>query len=428
MDADTGLLTHLIELDEKTAGTALSFNRRYLAYAQDDDVYVADLATNETRVISRDSTREPRWLPGDRGVLYVSSNGEHHELRLVQLLNGTFSIPKRVLTLEDRSVTLLGVAPSGAVYLRASGAPLTLHVAPFDSVANSVGRLTTIGRLGAPGGVDWSDDSRFLAFGPPVKLGEKPAIIVRDLVSSRDFTFTVTDQIAQGGGGSGGYKDLSGTGDARFVRGSPGRNEILVAAGLYAYRVNLDTQQTQRIANLPLGTSSVEWGPDGTTFYYAADGALRAYSTEDGSLQDTLSVTFPSAVTVVHPKESLIAWTQGEGSSRQVTVSLFAGGRPVVVLPHCHGVGWLRRSLFVACDRDVQRGKGPSVNLLNTETGEMQELKLTVGKVDQIRVRPDGKQLAIAAGRTEPGVLRIRLKDLLATSESRIRKLQSAVE
>jgi tricorn protease-like protein len=109
-------------------------------------------------------------------------------------------------------------------------------------------------------------------------------------------------------------------------------------------------------------------------------------------------------------------------------VSLFAGGRPVVVLPHCHGVGWLRRSLFVACDRDVQRGKGPSVNLLNTETGEMQELKLTVGKVDQIRVRPDGKQLAIAAGRTEPGVLRIRLKDLLATSESRIRKLQSAVE
>jgi serine/threonine protein kinase len=447
MDADTGLLTHLMELDRRTDGTALSFSRRYLAYAQHDDdaypavvgrVYVADLETNEIRMISHDSTREPRWLPDDRGVLFVS----RHELRLVQLLNGTFSVPKSVLTLEDHAVTLLGVAPSGAVYLRAFDAPLTLHVARFDSVAGSVGPPTTIGQLGAPGGVDWSDDSRFLAFGPPVKGGEKPAIIVKDLASSRDVTFTVTDEIMQDGGG---FKDVTVTGDAEFVRVSPGRHEIFVARLGYAYRVNWATKRAQRIADLPLGTSSVEWGADGATLYYAADGVLRAHRAEDGLLQDTLPVTFPRAATAVNPKEwpttfrlpaytavnpkeSLIAWTQGEGSSRQVMVSLFAGGRPILVRPFCRGVGWLRKSLFVACDGDLQRGNGPSLNLLNTETGQMQDLKLTVGKVDQIRVRPDGRQLAIATGGREPGVRRIRLKDLLVSSESHTRKLRSAVE
>jgi hypothetical protein len=134
------------------------------------------------------------------------------------------------------------------------------------------------------------------------------------------------------------------------------------------------------------------------------------------------------AYTSVNPKESLIAWTQGEGSSRQVTVSLFAGGRPVVVRLFCRGVGWFRKSLFVACGEDLQRGNGPSLNLLNTETGQMQDLKLTVGEVEQIRVRPDGKQLAVATGGREPGVQRIRLEDLLMASESHTRKLRSGVE
>jgi hypothetical protein len=275
-----------------------------------------------------------------------------------------------------------------------------------------------------------------------VKGGEKPAIIVRELASSRDVPFTVTEKIRQDGGG---FKDVTVTGDAEFVRVSPGRNEIFVTRLGYAYRVNWTTQRAQRIADLPLGTSSVEWGSDGTTLYYASDGALRAYRAEDGSLQDTLPVTFPRvatamnlktrpttlrlpAYTSVNPKESLIAWTQGEGSSRQVTVSLFAGGRPVVVRLFCRGVGWFRKSLFVACGEDLQRGNGPSLNLLNTETGQMQDLKLTVGEVEQIRVRPDGKQLAVATGGREPGVQRIRLEDLLMASESHTRKLRSGVE
>jgi hypothetical protein len=453
MDSDTGLLTHLMALDRRTDGAALSFSRRYLAYVlRDEDpypllvgrVYVADLETNEIRIISDDGayTREPRWLPDDRGVLFVSRQA----LRLVQLVNGTFSVPRSVLTFDDHAVTLLGVTPSGAVYLRASGAPLALHVAPLDRGANSVGPLTTIGQLGAPSGVDWSDDSRFLVFGPPVKGGEKPAVIVKDLASSRDFPFTVTDRIMQDGGG---FKDVTVTGDATFVRVSPGRNEIFVARLGYAYRVNWATQRAQRTADLPVGTSSVEWGSDGATLYYAGGGALRAYRAEDGSLQDTLPVTIPPATTVrpmwltvrysvpaytaLNPRESLIAWTQGEGSSRQVTVSLFAGGRPVLVLPYCRGLGWFRRSLFVACDGDFQRGNGPSLKLLNTETGRMQDLKLsdlrlTVDKVDQIRVRPDGKQLAIATGGREPGVRRMWLKELLVSSESHARKIRSAVE
>jgi hypothetical protein len=116
-----------------------------------------------------------------------------------------------------------------------------------------------------------------------------------------------------------------------------------------------------------------------------------------------------------------------------VTVSLFAGGRPVLVLPHCRGVGWFRKSLFVACDGDFQRENGPSLKLLNTETGRMMDLKLTdlklaVGKVEQIRVRPDGKQLAIAAGGAESGVRRIQLNNLLVSSGSHARKLRPAVE
>jgi hypothetical protein len=51
-----------------------------------------------------------------------------------------------------------------------------------------------------------------------------------------------------------------------------------------------------------------------------------------------------------------------------------------------------------------------------------------VGEVEQIRVRPDGKQLAVATGGREPGVQRIRLEDLLMASESHTRKLRSGVE
>ena len=420
LDINTRTLTDLQQSDTTLDDVALSHDGRRLASTERGELYITDLLSGDTRHIAGASNVHGSvlWMPNDDGVLFTSggtgSERTVSELRLMRLADGRPSGEIEALRRSSGGVniSLLGISDAGDVYYFSGGItyphPTTLYVASFDSATQQIGAASALAMVPSRLSMDWSPDSTSIAYARSRET-KTPTIVIRNTgtavgreIELRDDSLDPSVRRAPP------WVDL--------IRWSP-RNKILARANsndhlVSHYLVDLNEPSVKRL-ELPRETtftpSSVEWAPDGSTVLYAESSGdfVREFDVGTGLLTESHTVPTHLPWIEVSPSQRMVAFTnQGE-----VDVAALDDGTPTPMLANgpCVPVGWWNRKVFVACRDDSKRPNLSPLYLLDVASGTAKTIPVDLEGIEHVRVRPDDRAVAIAAGATSPGTFVLRV-------------------
>jgi len=413
LDINTRTLTDLKQSDATLDDVELSHDGRRLAFTERGELYINDLLSGDTRHIAG-ASKVPGsvlWTPNDDGVLFISEGTGLErtvsELRLMRLADGR---PIGEIEALRRSsggsyISLHGISDTGDVYYYNSNGithphPTTLYVASFDSATQQIGAPSALALVPSRVSMDWSPDSTSIAYARSHET-KTPTIVIRNAGTAVEREFELRED----------FVDPSvrrGPQWVDIIRWSP-QKKILVRANsndhlVSHYLVDLDEPSVRRL-ELPRETtftpSSVEWAPDASTVLYASGGSVRAFDVGSGLLMESHTLPDDSPWAEVAPSQRMVAFN----NKGEVYVAALDDGTPMPMLASrlvCLPVGWWKRKVFVAC-RDNSKGNLSPLYLVDVASGTAKAIHVNLEGIEQVRVRPDDRAVAITAAATTPG-------------------------
>jgi Tol biopolymer transport system component len=299
--------------------------------------------------------------------------------------------------------SLLGVSDTGDVYYnanRVSFQPTMLHIAPFETATQQIGSPAAVATLASGLSVDWSPDSKSIAYARSDET--KPTIVIRDAATALEHKIQLPDDSIA----SPYYKSV------RLIRWSP-QGKILAHASGRNYLIDPDETSVRRLelTRDPF-LISAEWASDGWTVLYQSVGSLRGVDVGTG-LQ-TESHTLPEFLGPVEmsPQQRLVAFSKPQGRLSEIDVTSLDDGVPgplVVTDRRCRPAGWWNREVFVACDNDSNKPNVSPLYLVDVGSGTMKTTHVNLQGIEHVRVRPDGRAIAITAGLPKPGTFALKV-------------------
>jgi Tol biopolymer transport system component len=392
LETATGTLTTLKQFDETPGDVALSHDGSRLAFTQHGDLYVADLVSGESHHIAGPSSvgGSLLWMPNDDGILFTSGKNVS-EVQLMRLTDGLRVAETQVLRPHGGSpVSLLGVSVTGDVYYNAVTEPM-LYVAPFDAATQQIGPPDAIAIELSSVGMDWSPDSKSIAYARWDQTRMLRTIVIRNVATSVEREIELPDDSPNHRLGGG----------VHFIRWSP-QGSILASDLFNFYLVHLDETSIRRIGAATPATSSVEWSPNGATVLRAGGGLLQRFDVVTGQTTESYSLPDIAMGAQVSPEQELVAFSSRRDGKFEISLQGLGNGvsRTLLVSDRqCRPVGWWKREVFVACRDDSMRL--PPLYLLDTLGGTMKALDANLRGIGHVRVRPDDRAIAILAATTK---------------------------
>ena len=456
LDRNTGARTDLRQFDARPDDVALSHDSRHLAFTQGGDLNVTNLVTGETLHIGGPDVRGSLlWTQNDAGLLFTSGMNAA-ELHLIRLTDGHPTGDTEALRAYGAPpFALLGISATGNLYYNtdrgvlvtmpsATGHVLatlsvtypqlaTLYLAPFDTTTQQIGTLAPVAMLASHLGADWSADSKSIAYARSDGT-RTPSIVIRDTETARERKLELPDDsVGSSTRQTRGWQTFPWVGVIRWST----QGKILVHASANNYLVDPHDSSVRRV-DLPRVISpadstsvrrdvfrelytptSVEWAPDGSSVFYAGNGFVRGVNVDTGTLTESHAlpeIAFRRSVQL-SPGERLLAYTKPsvgkfEGGQVQVDVAALDDNPPgplLVTERACRPVGWWNREVFVACLPDSKAPNRSALYLIDVVTGTKKAIRVDIQRIDHVRVRPDGRAIAIMAGQTTFGTFVLRV-------------------
>lgn len=413
LEIDTGTITTLKYFDTSLAGVALSHDGRRLAFTQQGDLYIADLVSGETRGIAGASdihTSALSWTPNDDGVLFITSTPTYFssELRLLRLVDASGGKAQVLRHSGFGGLSLHGVSETGSVFYTSARPSITLYIAPFTTVTHEIGDPTAVAELATRLSIDWSPDSSAIAYG---RLAKTPTIVIHNVETAVERQVELPPDSP--------WEPRVGA-----IRWSK-QGQLLADTFYHHYLVDLERTAVSRIETpscfagtgfpgFPGASSySLEWTPDGSTMLCASRGAVSGFNAATGA--PTESHILPDIITSrveVSPQRRLVASSKPLGGKFELDVAALDGSIPRTVLVsnrECRPVGWWDRAVFLACsDNSLQPNSTSLFYLLDLATKTTKALTVNLQGIEHVRVRPDGRAIAIAT-RTQSGTFVLKV-------------------
>ena len=450
LDANTESLTRLKQFDATPDGLALSHDHRHLAFTQGGDLNVTNLVTGATLHIDGPSDVHGSllWTPNDDGILFTTGRN-FSELHLVRLTDGhPMGEIEALHPYGGPPLTLLGISAAGNVYYNAESffhvrmpsatghvvytstktypQPATLYLAPFDSATEKVGTPVDIARLTSRLGADWSPDSTSIAYARS-DGAKTPTIVIRSASTGVERVIELPDDIDPPARRPFDSETPPWVG---VVRWSPER-KILAHASFNEYLVDTDDMSIRRVELPPIISrldepslkrevftelympASVEWASDGSSVFYVGNGSVRRVDVNKGLVAESRTLTEMSYRSWVHlsPGERVLVYDKPydgkEGGQVDVAALDDSVPRPLLVSERpCRPVGWWNGEVFVACLND---SKLSQLYLVDLATGSQKDVHVSLPRIEHVRVRPDGRAIAIMAERTTSGTFVLKI-------------------
>lgn len=409
------------------SGIRVSPNGRFIVYdfPADDRQPQRDIfllhgdGSRETRLVEHAAhDRLPIWTPDGKGVLFTSDRSGVNSLWMIRVDEGR---PRGAAVLVKPDVgqsVPLGFTRNGAYYYGAFIGGVDVYLATLDrdrgTLSSPPARLTER-FVGSNSAADWSPDGtsvvfitqRGPAFGRSVDAGH---LVVRSVETGeqRDLATAL-----------GRFYGMRWTADGRSITAAATDPQGIGGW----YRIDVATGGYERIRFAEHAETSIdelEWSPDGQTMFYRARdaaGTRLMRQTRDSATPHEIyraPAAASAAGLTISPDGKQVAFRTTDLGSRQdlLLVMPSAGGDPreIVRLDRDESIpasslaspiAWLPTAdalLF------VKRGKRGAA----TNAGELWRVSLTTRQVSpvglsmpglrQIRVRPGGGTVALAAG------------------------------
>jgi hypothetical protein len=281
-----------------------------------------------------------------------------------------------------------------------------LYIAPFTAMTQQIGAPTAVAELASRLAIDWSPDSSAIAYG---RVDKTPTIVIHNVETAVERQVKLPP-------------DNSWDPRVGLIRWSK-QGKLLADTYFHHYLVDLERTAVSRIdtpgcfagigfPGAPGASSySLEWTPDGSTVLCASHGFVGGFDGATGT--QTESHTLPDIITSwveVSPQRRLVASSKPLGGRFELDIAALDDSisRTVRVSNRqCRPVGWWDREVFLACS-DSMQSNSQSLYLLDLATRTMKALAVNLQGIEHVRVRPDGRAIAMAA-RTESGTFVFRV-------------------
>ena len=345
----------------------------------------------ETRLIDSPGNHLfPVWTPDGRSVVFASDRSGTMDVWALDIRNGRREGEPRVVRRNMGRILPMGFSREGDYYFGVRSGETDVFVTTFENPAGDARRVTIRfpGRNTAPA---WSPDGRSLAYlsrrGSENFGQESRAVVTRSLESAEERE--LQPKLAH-------LERLrwSPNGDSLLVSGSDNKGR----AGLYIVDVK-SAAVTPVVAEPGAGFRGFEgvWSKNGKSIVYIHDDSTVRSKTLDGKEAELYRGAHLRHL-AASPDGRFIAFAEGDESI--VISSISGSGKRVIPFSGATELDW-------AVDLVVARGA--ELWKVPLDAAAPRKLPAPGNREPGFSLHPDGKQIAVTAGRTQSEIRVVRI-------------------
>ncbi|MBI3490199.1 MAG: PD40 domain-containing protein [Acidobacteria bacterium] len=365
------------------------------------DIFVMAADGSQENVLVRHPANDVvlGWTPDGTRILFQSDRAQSLDAWVIQVANGKSVGSPELVKRDVGSISPMGFTRSGAYYYGVSTTLRELYVASIDvregRVAEAPAPISP-NFVGLKLSADWSPDGRALAYAP-IKQGEPSPIRIRDLASGDERELKTSLNWVQ-------KLRWSPDGESLAFRANDPRH------GWGIYRIALGTGDVTAIDPKSGVISDLAWSPDGMRIFYAQPG--KVFLRELGTGQ--VMLIFPGQRTqwatyfAVSPEGRRIAVADKNDEAHWTALKVASISGELrellrVQAPEdiASSFAWTRDGVSLIIARTS--GRNPQAAQADlwrvpVDGSKPERLGLTMTEPTDLRLHPDGKQLAYVAG------------------------------
>jgi Tol biopolymer transport system component len=339
------------------------------------------------------------WAPkGDR-ILFASDRTRTLDAWAIQVTNGKPQGNPELVKQDIGPMYPMGFTRSGSYYYGRSLSGQDVYVATLDpATGKAVDSPVPASRryVGARHWPDWSPDGKYLAYVSwwwPVGSGSAPPLLVIQSVETGEQRnlFPRVSLLSR----------LRWSPDGRFIIAN-GRDHMH-RGGLF--RVDVQTGDATAIVYSPRGfPRQAAWSADGRAVFYSHyDGPVLLRDLATGQEKEIC----PGAVFALSPDYQWLALPEFDPLTKSTGLKVVpsTGGQPRELLRLTETGAFMLNLAWSADGRYLLFGKSGATSQSKTELwripvqgGEPENLGLSVERMVELRVHPDGRRIAFTAG------------------------------
>lgn len=395
--------------DGPGAEVLFSPDARYLAYdlpqnpghdARDVFVMTAD-GSRETAVVRHPANdRLLGWVPDGKQILFASDRTRSIDAWTQQIADGKAAGPPELVKRDLGQISPMGFTGSGAYYHGVSTTMRELYVASLDLRAGRVvvpPAPPSANAAGRKASADWAPDGSTFAYA--TERSGPSSIFIHDIATGEERELKTSHQYVQ---------KLHWVPDGRSLafRGHDNKH------GWGLYRIDVHTGVVTAIDAHSGVTSDLAWSPDGAQLFYAVSGVVFVREIATGAVKRVFSdhpTQWGTSLALSPDGRTLVVTDQNEETgTTSLQLMPAAGGERRELLRvqapefvSVTGLVWDRDGQNLIVARSIRRprqNEHAELWRVPIDGGAPQRLGLSLDEPRDLRLHPDGRQIAYVAG------------------------------